>query len=93
MIIAVNLNGDLLGRHFASDRGAETTLPSRLPSDFLDRLLKELPAPLREQATQIAPRLLLKGLRRPDTSTYSPIASTLCRTTSREPGLPASRHM
>ena len=34
VIIAVNLNGDLLGRRFASEPDAETTLPSRLPSDF-----------------------------------------------------------
>ena len=61
VIIAVNLNGDLLGRRFASEPDAETTLSSRLPSDFLDRMLKGLPAPLREQATQIAPRLLPKG--------------------------------
>jgi len=61
VIIAVNLNGDLLGRRFASEADAATTLPSRLPSDFLNRVLKELPAPLREQAAQIAPRLLPKG--------------------------------
>jgi NTE family protein len=61
VIIAVNLNGDLLARRFASEPDAETALSPRLPSDFLDRVLKELPAPLREQATQIAPRLLPKG--------------------------------
>ena len=58
VIIAVNLNGDLLGRRFASEPSAEATLPSRVPSDFLNRVLKELPAPLREQVTQIAPQLL-----------------------------------
>ena len=61
VIIAVNLNGDLVGRRFASKVDAETTLPSRLPSDFLNRALKELPVSLREQAAQIAPRLLSKG--------------------------------
>ena len=61
VIIAVNLNGDLLGRRFASEPSAEATLPSRVPSDFLNRVLKELPAPLREQVTQIAPQLLPQG--------------------------------
>jgi NTE family protein len=61
VVIAVNLNGDLLGRRFVSEPDAKMALSPRLPSDFLDRLLKGLPAPLREQATQIAPRLLPKG--------------------------------
>lgn len=61
VIIAVNLNGDLLGRRFASEPGAETTLPSRVPSDFLNRVFTELPAPLREQVAQILPRLLPHG--------------------------------
>ena len=65
VIIAVNLNGDLLGRRFASEPAVETTLPPRLPSDFLNRVLKELPAPLREQAAQIAPQLLPKGTSTP----------------------------
>ncbi|MGE5165418.1 MAG: patatin-like phospholipase family protein [Sphingobacteriales bacterium] len=61
VIIAVNLNGDLLGRRFAREPGAETTLPSRVPSDFLNRVFTELPAPLREQVAQILPRLLPHG--------------------------------
>ena len=72
VIIAVNLNGDLLGRRFASEPDAETTLPSRLPSDFFDRMVKELPAPLREQAAQIAPQLLSKG---PSTPGYFDVLS------------------
>jgi len=61
VIIAVNLNGDLLGRRFASEPSAEAPLPSRFPSAFLNRVLKELPAPLREQVIQIAPQLLPQG--------------------------------
>jgi len=61
VIIAVNLNGDLLGRRFAREPDAEAALSPHLPSDFLDRVLKGLPAPLREQAAQIAPRLLPQG--------------------------------
>jgi NTE family protein len=59
--IAVNLNGDLLGRRFVSEFGSETALPSRVPSEFLNRMLKQLPAGLRTQAAQIAPRLLPHG--------------------------------
>ena len=36
-------------------------MPSRVPSDFLNRVLKELPAPLREQVTQIVPQLMPQG--------------------------------
>ena len=93
VIIAVNLNGDLLGRRFAGEPEAEPALSPRLPSDFLNRVLRGLPAPLREQAAEIAPRLLLKGLRRRDISMCSPTASTSCRTTSRAPASPASRRM
>ena len=65
VIIAVNLNSDLLGRRLASEPGAETPLPSRIPSEFLNSVLKQLPAGLREQATQIAPRLLPQGASTP----------------------------
>ena len=56
VIIAVNLNGDLLGRRFESEPAPTAT--SRFSSDFLGRVLNQLPATLREQASQIAPRLL-----------------------------------
>jgi NTE family protein len=61
VIIAVNLNGDLLGRRFASEPDVKATLPSGVPSEFLSRVLKQLPAPLRDQATQIVPPLLPQG--------------------------------
>ena len=61
VIIAVNLNGDLLGRRFASGPEAKTTLPSRSSSEFLNRMLEQLPEALREQASQIVPRLLPQG--------------------------------
>jgi len=60
VIIAVNLNGDLLGRRFESEPDAPaTTAP--IPSDLLGRVLSQLPAAVREQAAQIAPRLLRQG--------------------------------
>lgn len=61
VIIAVNLNADLLGRRFASEPGEETAPPSRVSNEFLNSVLKQLPAGLREQVTQIAPRLLPQG--------------------------------
>lgn len=72
VIIAVNLNGDLLGRRFADEPDAESNLSSRLPGDFFDRMLKELPAPLREKVSQIAPQLLSKG---PSTPGYFDVLS------------------
>ena len=60
--IAVNLNGDLLGRRFKSElHPQKATTPPRDPSELVNRLLPQLPAGLREQAAQIAPRLLAKG--------------------------------
>jgi NTE family protein len=60
VIIAVNLNGDLLGRRFESEPDAPAaTVP--VPSDLLARVLSQLPAAVREQAMQIAPRLLPQG--------------------------------
>lgn len=62
VIIAVNLNGDLLGRRFESPPGGSMapTAPA-VPSEFFGRMLNQLPAAAREQATQIALRLLPQG--------------------------------
>jgi len=58
VIIAVNLNGDLLGRRFAREPPADTELPTQIPSEFLAGVLKQLPPALRQQAAQIVQRLL-----------------------------------
>jgi NTE family protein len=66
VIIAVNLNGDLLGRRFESEpeppgaAGVES-----IPNETLGRMLRYLPEALREQAAQIAPRLMSHGLSTP----------------------------
>ncbi len=59
VIIAVNLNSDLLGRRFQSEPkpSAEAEQPA-LPTEFVSRLLTQLPRGLREQAAAIAPHLL-----------------------------------
>ena len=62
VIVAVNLNGDLLGRRFDSETEATAvTAPGHMPPEFLRRVLSQLPDAVREQAAQIAPRLLRPG--------------------------------
>jgi NTE family protein len=58
VIIAVNLNGDLLGRRFASEAPAGPSMASQVPNEFVAAVLKQLPPALRAQATQIVQRLL-----------------------------------
>jgi NTE family protein len=58
VIIAVNLNGDLLGRRFADERPADALLPSQVPNELLAGVLEQMPPGLREQGTQIVQRLL-----------------------------------
>ncbi|OQW64804.1 MAG: hypothetical protein BVN29_11340 [Nitrospira sp. ST-bin5] len=60
--IAVNLNGDLLGRRFKAQPDSQAPIASpHDPHEFVSRLLNQLPAGLREEASKIAPRLLQKG--------------------------------
>ena len=59
VIIAVNLNSDLLGRRFQSEPKPSAAIKRPdLPNEFVNRLLTQFPRGLREQATLIAPRLL-----------------------------------
>jgi NTE family protein len=67
LTIAVNLNGDLLGRRFAAEAEEETrTLEPSIPSDFVKRILAQFPAAFRAQAAEIAPRLLPQKSFSPD---------------------------
>ncbi len=43
VIIAVNLNGDLLGRRFTSEPDVEAISSPRVPAEFLNRVVKQLP--------------------------------------------------
>ncbi len=59
VIIAVNLNGDLLGRRFQSQsERSPTTAPPGLQNELLGRVLSRLPAGLREPVAQVAQRLM-----------------------------------
>ena len=62
VIIAVNLNGDLLGRRSESPLGASMASPGPpVANEFLGRMLNQFPPAAREQVTQIAVRLLPQG--------------------------------
>ncbi len=61
MIIAVNLNGDLLGRRFQSQPERTPTTVLAPSQRVLDRVPSRLPAGLREQAAQVAQQLLPKA--------------------------------
>lgn len=65
LVIAVNLNADLLER-FAGDRRGPAVGGAVRPSpDFIQRLLDQMPATLRQQASAIAPKLLREGPGKP----------------------------
>ena len=62
VIIAVNLNGDLLGRRFGGEPEAPAAAArAPVPNDSLAGMLRDLPEALRDQATQMVRRLLPQG--------------------------------
>lgn len=58
VIVAVNLNGDLLGRRFTSSPAPDAPLADNVPNELVSRVLRQLPPALGEQASQIVRRLL-----------------------------------
>jgi len=58
VIIAVNLNGDLLGRRFASEPPEDTALSAQIPNEFLAGVLEQLPPALRAQVAPVVQRLM-----------------------------------
>ncbi|WP_439597476.1 patatin-like phospholipase family protein [Falsiroseomonas sp.] len=62
VIIAVNLNGDLVGRRFAAPAPAASPAPS---AEGMGRALRALPAALRDQAVSLAGRLFPPGTATP----------------------------
>lgn len=58
VIIAVNLNGDLVGRRFESEPEVSAAVQAPVPNEYLDAMLRYMPEPIREQA-------MLMMMRRP----------------------------
>ncbi len=59
IIVAVNLNSDLVGRRFqADDRPQEVSQSEPVGREFLGQLLEQVPASLRDHAARIASQLL-----------------------------------
>jgi NTE family protein len=66
IIIAVNPNGDLLGRRFkAKPRNSATDQSQRPTNDFLAQLHSQMPASIRQQIDLLAPKLLQPEARTP----------------------------
>ena len=65
VIIAINLNGDLLGRRFEAQPDAASTASAHVPNEFFDRVLSHLPPAMREQTAQIALQLQPKATSAP----------------------------
>jgi NTE family protein len=63
VIVAVNLNGDLLAKRFPTK--SEGLAPSAIPTDILHRMFGQLPAATQEHAAVIALRLLPQGASSP----------------------------
>ena len=61
VIIAVNLNGELLGRRFVEEEPGASGAAARDPGEFLRRIAGQLPASLGEPAADIASRLMTRG--------------------------------
>jgi NTE family protein len=58
VVIAVNLNGDLVGRHGFGDDGPSIGSGSGAPPEFLTRLVDQMPAAWRAHASAILPKLV-----------------------------------
>ncbi len=66
VIIAVNLNGELLGRRFTEPEPPEPTRPTRLSGEVLRRMLAPLPMPLRRKRAETDPDAPQPDAPRPD---------------------------
>ena len=91
VIIAVNLNGELLGRRFTEPEPPAETMPSRVSGEVVRRMLGQCPAGgAAAQAAEVEPAPPREAGARA-ISTCSPPPSTSCRTTSPARAWPASR--
>jgi NTE family protein len=60
VVIAVNLNGDLLGRPITGEHREDTTQNAPAPNDLPTGLLEQIPSALRQQGDQIFRNLLTR---------------------------------
>lgn len=58
VVIAVNLNGDLVGRYGFEPKAAVSAVGNEATPEFVSRLLEEMPALLRKPAASILPKLV-----------------------------------
>lgn len=58
IIVAVDLNGDVLGRRFVEDGSAKSATNASLRRDFVDGVLEQLPPGFRDQLGPLATKLL-----------------------------------
>jgi NTE family protein len=58
IIVAVDLNGDVLGRRFVEDEPSESTLSAARRRDLVDGVLEQLPPGFRDQLGPLAAKLL-----------------------------------
>lgn len=66
VIIAVNLNGELLGRRFKDKtRKRAERKTKRIPNEFLAQLMKQMPDGVKQQIALLAPKLLQPEARTP----------------------------
>jgi NTE family protein len=58
VVVAVNLNGDLVGRHVTDNQERKAGSTSGAPPEFVTRLVNQVPPAWREQASAILPKLV-----------------------------------
>jgi NTE family protein len=58
VVIAVNLNGDIVGRHAMDNHERSSVRTSGAPPEFVQRLVNQMPTAWREQASAILPKLV-----------------------------------
>jgi NTE family protein len=75
IVIAVNLNGDILGRHFRSQKAAEPADEVKAKSDLLNRFAEQLKSSFKEQREELFSRLFGRNLESP--GLYEVLASSI----------------
>lgn len=61
VVIAVNLNGDLVARHALGYYQRDAGSAANAPPEFVTRVVNQFPTALRQQASSILPKLVSSG--------------------------------